>query len=563
MPYSGDMTFPPGNLGRGLPGQWKTSTPTTATAVAFPPGSDEWWLHAGISAIESKQRDHAIRFAYVDGDHPLPNGDRRYVKALRDFQEKSMTNYIELATLAPIQRMQVKGFRFGRGDEGDSNSSGRSNPSGRVSGGNPTDQTALKSSENSTAGGQSASRGVADRDARRVWMANDMDLQMEGFLKDAATFGESYLLAGPEDEETGEPTITAEDPRCAHVFADPVRPTRSLAGIRIWRDQYIGQVIAVLYTPGAVTSYIGPKNSNPDAMSLSLAQGGFKVLSRAVNPIGEVPLVRCQWRPDGKAEAEGIFSIQDRINLTILDRLVISKSQAYRQRWMTGGQLTKQGKRGKNANDQKPPLDPGADVLWHVPAPDAKFGDFDAADITQILTAVRDDVIDAAAIQQMPAHYLMGRMANVSGDTLTQAESGFVMRVKSRQRAVGWALEKAMRLVFKYKGDEKKAKEWDAEVIWGDPEVRSMAEKADASVKFSQAFATAPPYMIPILADLMNLDPDQVERLVAGAAEWQEQQLQREQQMLQAQTDSAIAVAKETGAAEKKAGSGSPAKKPN
>ncbi|MFC6021502.1 phage portal protein [Plantactinospora solaniradicis] len=535
MPYSGTLTVPPGNQGQGQPYNWQLSN-TASTGTNFPPGSPEWWLYQGILAIEGKQRDHAVRLAYVEGDHPLPNGDPRYVKALRSFQEKAKTNYVELATNAILPRLEVKGFRFGRaGAESDSKSP-KPKPSGDVS--SNDESPSEKPSE--------GRKGVADVDARNSWMSNDMDFQMPQFLRYAAVFGESYLLVSPPDDDSDEPVITVEDPRVCHVFPDPIRPTRALASIRLWRDIYLGRTVAVLCLPDEIHVYYGPSNSESVSASVAMVNGGFSESRRLPNELGEVNLVRCQWRPDGKSEAEGIFSVQDRINLTILDRLVITKSQAYRQRWMTGGQIAQVGKKGKAGVDQKPPFDPGADTLWHVPAPDAKFGDFDQVDITQILSAVRDDVIDAATIQQLPAHYLMGRLANISGDTLTQAESGFVMRIRERQRSVGWALEKAMRLVFKLKGDETKAKELDAEVIWGDPEVRSLAEKADAVLKFSTAFASAPPFLVPVLAQMMNLDPDQTEQLIAAAETYQAEQQEREDAQLQLQTESQIQVAKAT-----------------
>lgn len=550
--YDADMTVPPGNLGAGLPYSWNPSIFASGN-TNYPPGSPEWWLFNGILAIEGKQTAHQIREDYVAGRHPLPNGDRRYVKALRDFQEKALTNYVELATNAIPSRMRVKGFRFGR--PGPMKPQATPTP-------NPQENAPQNGSQRAGDINTEERSGVADKDARLVWMANDMDFQMEEFLSNAATYGEAYLLVGPEDEETGEPTITQEHPKLCHVFADPVRPTRSLAGIRLWKDIYLGRTVVVLYLPDRTIAGVGPANNESVAASVAFVNGGFKLLSDTPNDLGEVNLVRCQWRADGKAEAEGSFSIQDRINHMILDRLVITKSQAYRQRWVTGGQIAQTGKKGKSGVDQKPPFDPGADTLWHVPAPDAKFGDFDQVDIKQILEAVRDDVIDFAALQQLPAHYLMGRMSNVGGDTLTQAESGHKLRTQARQRSVGWALEKAMRLVFKYKGMTEKAKELDAEVIWGDAEIRSLAEVADASVKYAQAFAAAPPFMVPILAEMMNLDPDQVDRLVAEAEAWQQQQMEREQQMLQQQHENTLALAKEGAKAKPTSGAGSqPAKK--
>lgn len=552
MPYSAELTVVPGNQGAGLPYSWNPSM-FTAGNTNFPPGSPEWWLFNGILAIEGKQTAHQIREDYVAGRHPLPNGDRRYIKALRDFQEKALTNYVELATFAIPSRMRVKGFRFGLQEP-------------RKPSPTPTAPPDGNSPQNGSQGPQKAGsdeqRGIADKDARRIWMANDMDFQMEGFLRNCATYGEGYLLAGPEDPETGEPTLTSEHPRLCHVFPDPVRPTRSLAGLRLWKDIYLGQMVAVLYLPDGIYTFLGPANHESVAASVAMVSGGFAQMSRQPNEIGEVPLVRCQWRSDGKAEAEGSFSIQDRINHTVLNRLVISKSQAYRQRWMTGGQIAQAGKKGKSGVDQKPPLDPGADTLWWVPAPDAKFGDFEQADLTGILAEIRDDVIDFFSAQQLPAHYAMGRMANISGDTLTQAESGHKLRTKARERAVGWTLEKTMRLSFKYKGLEEKAKELDAEVIWADSEIRSLAEKADASVKYAQAFAAAPPFMIPILAEMMDLDPMDVERLTAAAEEWQAQQQAREDQMMQREAETQMQLAK-VGAQNKASAGSSANKKPS
>lgn len=547
MPYSAELTVIPGNQGAGLPYSWNPSL-FTAGNTNFPPGSPEWWLFNGILAIEGKQTAHQIREDYVAGRHPLPNGDRRYVKALRDFQEKALTNYVELATNAIPSRMRLKGFRFGRPQANTPEPTAAPSPEENL----PQDGSQTPQKPNSS--------GVIDKDARMIWMSNDMDYQMEQFLRNAATYGEAYLLVGPEDPETGEPTITQEHPRLCHVFPDPVKPTRSLAALRLWKDIYVGRMIAVLYLPDAIYTFLGPANSESIAASVATVSGGFVPMSAQPNELGEVPLVRCQWRSDGKAEAEGSFSIQDRINHQILDRLVITKSQAYRQRWMTGGQIAQATKKGKQAVNGKPPFDPGADTLWHVPAPDAKFGDFDQVDITQILNAVRDDVVDFAANQQLPAHYLMGRMANISGDTLTQAESGHKLRTLARMRAVGWTLEKGMRLAFKYKGLIEKAKELDAEVIWYDAEVRSLAEKSDAAVKFAQAFSTAPPYMIPILAEMMDLDPDQVDGLQAAAEAYQQQQMQQEQQMMKQQHENALALTKE-GAKAKPAGN-TPTKKP-
>lgn len=496
MPISGELTHFPGNMGQGPPGVW-SPYPNHVNTSTEEPGSVRWWLAQGIGAISAKQTWFKIKEDYVLGPQPSPSGDKRYIHALKDLQDKTQTNYVQLVVNSPVQRMRVKGFRFGDSQ--------------------------------------------ADEEAERSWRSNEMDFKMEELLFEAAVYGEAYLLVSPAEDDSGQPIITTEHPRVAHVFPDPVNPTRSLCAIRLWKDEYENRVIAVVYLPEATYSFIGPKNSAE--LSLINNVDNYEFVISEPNLIGEVNLIRVPWRSGCRGEADDIFSIQDRINHTVLDRLLIAKYQAYPQRWGTGVS----GVNKKRKGHQKAPFDPGTDTLWLVPDPDAKLGQFDQADIRQLLEAIRDDVIDMATLTQTPAHYLMGKMSNVGGDTLTQAESGFVAKVRTRQRSVGWALERAMRLVFLFQGNITKAKEIDAEVIWADPEVRTRAEQADAALKEAQVFAECPPFAIPVVAERLGLEPDQIKKLVEAAEKWQQDQADREMEMLEKQNENAIAVAKEGG----------------
>jgi hypothetical protein len=205
------------------------------------------------------------------------------------------------------------------------------------------------------------------------------------------------------------------------------------------------------------------------------------------------------WIPYGEVGTD-IQIIQDRINQTILDRLVISRSQAYRQRWMSGATIPKTKKGQRRA-----PFDPGADMLWVSASPDAKFGDFAAADIRQILEAVRDDVADIAAISKTPPHYLMGKMANVSGETLTQAETGLVSKTRQRIASMSWSHETTMKICFLHMGLTSKAEETEAEALWENPQQYTLAELADAGMKWTQ---TGVP--LELVMERQNWTPDQI-----------------------------------------------------
>jgi hypothetical protein len=115
---------------------------------------------------------------------------------------------------------------------------------------------------------------------------------------------------------------------------------------------------------------------------------------------------------------------------------------------------------------------------------DAKFGEFGTADITQVLAAIRDDISDIAAITQTPSHYLMGKVANVSGETLALAETGLVKKIKQRMKSMGWAYEVLMRLAFAYSDDLTKANAPYGTVIWIDPEQNALTDQAAAAAQF-------------------------------------------------------------------------------
>lgn len=409
------------------------------------PGSVFWWLSRLAERLLDRQSIFDTREAYADGNHPLAYGDRRYVRALREIQGKAKTNYIELVQRSTTQKLRVKGFRFGE-------------------------------------------EGFADKDAARVWQYNDMDLQSQQLTGKAAKLGFAYAVVLPPEEEGGEPIIAMRDPRRCEIEKDPNRPTKTLAGLEFWANPAAGGVFAILYLPEATYYFQGSSASGEIDLTEKIAHSGvganinnFQLVDAVANPLGEVQLIRGDWDPEfgdaGRAEGEGAWDIQDRINKTVLDRLVISNSQAYRQRWVSGAPKPPTTG-GRNA-----PWDPGADMLWMSTDKDTRFGDFQEADITQVLEAIRDDVGDLAATTQTPVTALTNRMVNVSGDTLSQAQAGHFGKVKSKQDSMGFFYERLMKLAFKYKGDTEKSVDATANTLWQIAETRSFAETSDGFQK--------------------------------------------------------------------------------
>lgn len=472
--------------------------PAEQNRTQYEPGTPWWWLDRLILRLMDRMDRYDTLENYALGYHPLPNLDLRFVRALKDLQKMSRTNYCDLVIRATVERMKVKGFRFG-----------------------PV--------------------GEADTEAKEIWDYNDMDYQSPMNLNLAATFGFCYALVSPPDpkDENAKPGICIEDPRMCIVERDPYKPTRSIAGLKMWVDDILQTTVAMLYLPDYVYTFSTRKYNeepqDPDAyltkkMSNAVTAGSFELVLIQNNELGEVPLVEGRWQPSfgdlGRAEHENVLDIQDRINRTVLDRLVIAKNQAYRQRWASGVQM--KGAQGA----KRPPFDPGSDVLWVTESTDAKFGDFEAADITQLIEALKDDVGNLAAVSQTPAGYLMNQMVNVSGDTLTKEQSALVSKIKNRSDAMGWFYERCMKLAFKYTGNEEKSSTVEAQVLWADPEIRSMAEVADAAAKWVAAEVP-----LQLIMERAGFSPDEIDYAIKERDRQRELLAQREDMIAQRDGD--------------------------
>lgn len=423
------------------------------TSIPDTPG---WWLRRLEDRIQDRLPKCRQLTRYDIGDHPLPEGDERCRPMFQAFQRKARSNYVSLVNEAILERMRPVGFRTG-----------------------------------------AAGDDVSDKVAWTIWQANRMDVRASVLFRTMLVASHAYMMIGQsKDPKRATPAVmTVESPRKVSVETDPEDGLTTLAGAKIYDDPRMDGTVAVLGLPGQVFYYLKPKSG-----------GGWQAWKDAVpNTAGVVPFVEFCNRPQldsaestqagsgvymrgvigyGMSEMAGVLDIQDRINDTILNRLVIQKVQAYRQRWVKGI---------KTEDESGQPIDlpfiPGVDMLWAVEDIDAQFGDFAVTDLGPILQATESDIRDLAAISRTPPHYLLNQLANVSGDALNQSETGLSMKGWERITATSDPLEKAMSIAGIYAGHPALS-EPDTEVLWKDPEARTRAELADASVKESAAGVT-------------------------------------------------------------------------
>lgn len=454
----------------------------SATLDTTTRNSPGWWL----VRLEKKLNERCRRYDWLDryyrGEHTLPEGDERMRDAFRRFQRKARTNYMRLVADSVRERLEMTGIRTGAGDD-------------------------------------------VDKQAWTIWQANHLDADSSIVHGTAGKFGDAYVLIGPADDDNDDlddnplPVITGEDPRTLIVETDPVNRRVVRAAAKIWYDDVDQKRHAVVYltdrlyyfvddttesanynaanvdNTGAAVDGASPTTKPPSSWQPEIVNDEGEPLdddedpdealpagSWAPNPVAPIiPVVRFLTMPDltgdGMGEFEDVIDIQDRINNHVLDRLMIAKMQAYRQRWVKGIQTE-----DEDGNEIPLPFMPGVDLLWAVEDENAVFGDFAQSDLSPLLEAVKADVQAIVSLTGLPPHYVAGDIVNASADALAAAESRLVAKVRDRQKQYGESWEMVLRIAFLYLDQPAKIGV-TAEVQWADPERKSLAQLADAAVK--------------------------------------------------------------------------------
>jgi hypothetical protein len=433
---------------------------------------------------------------YYRGEHRLQFATSKFKETFGDLFEAFATNWCGLVVDVAVERLEILGFRIGDDD--------------------------------------------ADEEAWSIYRANGMARQSRTAHEEAIKCEESYLWVGPGSLPGGEPLITVEHPSQVIVELDPEDPRRRLAALKRYRDAN-GDIVCVVVLPNTTTEF---RRKGAVAfltgLGVSLPTGiaDWDVVSEEPNPLGVVPVVPLENSPElltgGQSDLAPAIALNDAANKFFLDMIVGSEYTSYPQRVLTGVELPRDPITGEIKDDQQ--IRAALNRLWAFEDPAARVFDLPPQSLSNFVEGVDLAVQHLAAQTRTPPHYLLAKLANISGDALIAAETGLNSRCRAKHLNFSDRWNEAIRLAFKWRsimragwpgaGDDAwRAQVENMEVIWADPEQKDPVSLAQ-SLTMKQAIGVPPE----VLWEEAGYTPQQIKRMKT----LRDAELERQQKLAEA-----------------------------
>lgn len=430
------------------------------------------YLRTGLAKIELNRPLWDRRERYYRGQQDLPYAPPGVNAEYMSLRSMSLANWLGLAMDAPIQRLRVDGFRTGRD-------------------------------------------GAADMVAwRDCWQANRMDARQRIPFTQMFVHGRGIVSVWPNTLNRSQPIIRPESSRRVHVEPDPFDPFTALYAVKTFHveappasslivpasAQQTGTDVAYVYDATSWAKFEKPRALAETAV---FGRGTWERVDGGGHQLGEVPFVTFDNRQDAdglpQSGIESLMPAQDAINTIRFLTLLAMQFSGYRQRVFTGYDPVVRDSSGNvvyltdtngtvllDEQGQKRPMlnSPGrigVDRALVFPGTDTKVFDMPESNLSNYIEVLGEFLTQLFAVGQVPPQYLLSRMANLSGDALTGAESTLASLVADLQRWTGESLELVMRLANRARGTNEA--DVASEVIWADAEARSFSQTIDAIVK--------------------------------------------------------------------------------
>lgn len=441
-------------------------------------GTPEWWLFRLSEALSNSKRQERLKLLrnYAEGRPRLPVGAKNCADEFEEFQRKSLLNVASLISKTLARRIKPYGIR-----------------------------TSADSDE------------TGDAEAWKIFKKSRVGIALNEAINDMLNLSEGYVSIGDRNPLTGVPLVRSEDPRECITIEDPATGD-TVAGLKVFHNDLDERDYAYLHLPGKLyVAYRDNKQlgSSPAPVHIN-AQGWTwdETKSRDLRGIigDRVSIVRLE-NTGGIGEFEPHLETIDRINHTILQRLVIATHQAFRTFAAIGlPDVYPPGhERAGEEIDYSDVFTSGPGQIWQLPE-NSSMWQSGQADLTPILSAVKDDIQGLSAASCTPLHVFDPTSSNQSAEGASLSKEGQVANAEDKIELITPQAHLIMQLCFLWARDKERADIDEIEVLWRDPNMPSMAERYDALSK-----ATDVPWRTR-MTKILGFSPSEVDRMESERA---------------------------------------------
>lgn len=310
---------------------------------------------------------------------------------------------------------------------------------------------------------------------REAWEGNNLDSQSILAHTDARLFGRSFVSVSANPDDPEHPLITVESPEGFAVDVSPRRVMRS--ALRVYRDELDRRQYATLYLSDA-TYYL-------------VRQGTSWEYSEEPDEhrLGRVPLVMLlnrqrtgRWA--GSSEMKDVMEKVDAVARLISNMQVGGEAMAWPKRWAAG--LAKEDFVDKSGKPL-PVWEAYMTAIMVTGNKDAKFGSFEAAQLSNFHSAVNALLAWCAAELGLPLRFMGQEAVNPASEGAINADESRLIRnaeLKNSFDGDSWAWVMGLY-------ERIRTGDWPSgnaiRALWFDPATPTQSQVADASVKLFQA----------------------------------------------------------------------------
>lgn len=315
---------------------------------------------------------------------------------------------------------------------------------------------------------------TVDPKLRAIWDANNLSAHTKMYRRDKLVFGRGFLSVGANERNRDLPLVRVESPREVEAMVD-VRTETMTAAARFYGVDRNGQ------GPTHVTLY----KPEVTIWAEKSALGHWDEVDRDEHRLGVVPLImglnqRESGGFEGETELTDIIGLTDAVGRSLTNLQFAQEAHGVPGIWATG---VSQGDFIDADGNPIPQFEAYYDVIKILTKPEAKWGQFTAADLENFERALNIYGKQAALSYGFPARYFGITTSNPPAEGAIRAdENDLVNYVEDKNEAegmeLGWMGGLALRFATGKWVDGNRVR-----VDYFDPGTPTFSQRADALAK--------------------------------------------------------------------------------